>query len=289
MKQWHPLFVQLLRPVVEDYYEVQTTVPVGDAPREADLVLLRRTSRTVPPFHGLWRHLTAWNVLEFKGPSVAPRREDLELLVELGLGIDRRLRRKPTGPRRRRPVPEEVSFWYLANQLGKRFLQDAERKLGPLAPLGPGLWRSHVLLRLVFLVSGVDLPVEEESLPLHVIGNEPPATERAVAQLVVEHPQLQSLYGGWLATIHPTAWEEVEVMARTAGRAPMIDLRPVIEKLGLKEVIRQAGVGRVIEHIGMKELVKQIGTKELVKQIGIDDFLANLSLVERQELKRRLR
>src|SRR5260370_21894127 len=30
--QWHPLFAQLLRPLVQDYYEVQTNVPVGDAP-----------------------------------------------------------------------------------------------------------------------------------------------------------------------------------------------------------------------------------------------------------------
>ena len=28
------------------YYEVQTTVPVGDAPREADFVLLRRTANS---------------------------------------------------------------------------------------------------------------------------------------------------------------------------------------------------------------------------------------------------
>jgi hypothetical protein len=56
--------------MVEDYYEVQTNVPVGDVPREADLVLLRRTTVTAPPFLGLWRHLTAWNILEYKGPSV---------------------------------------------------------------------------------------------------------------------------------------------------------------------------------------------------------------------------
>jgi hypothetical protein len=51
--QWHPLFAQLLRPMVEEYYEVQTNVPVGDVPREADLVLLRRTTATTPPFVGL--------------------------------------------------------------------------------------------------------------------------------------------------------------------------------------------------------------------------------------------
>src|SRR6266436_5924899 len=76
MKQWHPVFAQLLRPAVEAYYDVQTTLPVGDAPREADFVLLRRTAQGTPPFRGLWRHLTTWNILEFKGPTVSPRRGD---------------------------------------------------------------------------------------------------------------------------------------------------------------------------------------------------------------------
>src|SRR5438876_3657617 len=149
MKQWHPVFAQLLRPAVEQYYEVRTTLPVGDAPREADFVLLRRTAQATPPFQGLWRHLTPWNVLEFKGPTVSPRRGDVELLIELGLGIDRRLRaeRQPGG---RPPAPEEVSFWYLANRLGRSFLREAQQRLGPLESLGPGLWRCRLLGRLLF-------------------------------------------------------------------------------------------------------------------------------------------
>src|SRR5437016_14225793 len=131
MKQWHPIFAQLLRPVVEAWYDVQTTVPVGDAPREADFVLLRRTGVTPLPFRGLWRHLTAWNILEFKGPTVSPRYGDVELLIELGLGIDRKLRAG-----RRRPAPAEVSFWYLANRLGQRFLRSADERLGALEVLG---------------------------------------------------------------------------------------------------------------------------------------------------------
>ena len=70
--QWHPLFAQLLRPLVEGYYDIQTNVAVGDVPREADLVLLRRTSQNVLPFRGLWRHLTTWNVLEYKGLQCLP-------------------------------------------------------------------------------------------------------------------------------------------------------------------------------------------------------------------------
>src|SRR5260370_23132286 len=85
MTQWHPIFAQLLRPAVEAYYEMETTFPVGDAPREADFVLLRRTVGAMPPFRGLWRHLTTWNILEFKGPTVPPRPRPLESLIELRL------------------------------------------------------------------------------------------------------------------------------------------------------------------------------------------------------------
>src|SRR5258708_5512858 len=95
MTQWHPIFAQLLRPAVEAYYEVETTFPVGDAPREADFVLLRWTKVALPP---------------------------------------------------------------------------------------------------------------------------PLATERAVAQLVVEQPELQQRYGGWMESLHPRAWQEIEAMVRKAGR-----------------------------------------------------------------------
>src|SRR5262249_55351615 len=137
--QWHPIFAKLLRPLVEGYYEVQAGVRVGDAPREADIVLLRRTSAGEPPFTGLWRWLTTWNVLEFKGPTVSARVDDLDALVELGLGIHRRLneeRAKEGQPRVGRP---DVSLWYLANHLGRRFLRDARGLLGPLEPLGAGV------------------------------------------------------------------------------------------------------------------------------------------------------
>jgi len=279
MKQWHPIFAQLLRTAVEAYYEVQTTVPVGDVPREADLLLLRRTAHATPPFRGIWRHLTTWNVLEFKGPAVSSRPGDIELLIELGLGIDRRLHEERSKQGQRGLDLEEVSFWYLANHLGRRFLRDAERKLGQLEPLGAGLWRCGLLGRLLFLVSSIDLPVEEDSLPLHVVGKEPAATEREVARVVLEQPGLQHLYGGWLASLHSTAWKEVERMARTAGKKLKLDLRPAIEYLGLDQVIEQVGLDRVIE---------EVGDKEVAKRIGLERWLATLSPADRRELKRRL-
>ncbi len=89
--QWHPIFAYLLRPVIEAHFDVQTDLPVGDLPRQADIVLVRRTSEGPLPFQGLWRHLTHWNVIEFKGPTATPRLHDPDLLIEVGLGIERRL------------------------------------------------------------------------------------------------------------------------------------------------------------------------------------------------------
>src|SRR5919108_5142355 len=108
-RQWHPVFAELLRPLVESHYEVQTNVPVGDAPREADILLLRRRRPGRPPFTGLWRDLTTWNVLEFKGPTVSPRDEDLESLFEVGLGIHRRLNEERSQEQQPLLGPEEVS------------------------------------------------------------------------------------------------------------------------------------------------------------------------------------
>src|SRR5581483_287751 len=198
---------------------------------------------------------TTWNILEFKGPTVSPRRDDVELLVELGLGIQRRLREERLRQGQSRLPPQEVSFWYLANRLGRRFLQGAAEQLGHVEALGPGLWRGRALGRPVYLVSSVDLPVEEDSLPLHLVGVEPVAIERAVARLIVEQPALQARYGGWLATLHPQAWKEVEKMARTAKKRLVLDIRPAVETLGLDRVIEQVGLDRVIEQIGLDRVI----------------------------------
>src|SRR5262245_54486226 len=128
--------------------------------READIVLVRRTSTRPPRFRGLWKDLTAWNVLEFKGPTVSPRRGDLERLIELGLGIHRRLNEERVQQSQPPVGAEEVSFWYLANRLGRRFLRLAREELAlpDLESLGPGVWRCRMMRRLVFLVSGNHLP-----------------------------------------------------------------------------------------------------------------------------------
>jgi hypothetical protein len=264
---------------MERYYLLQANMPVGDAPRQADLVLLRRTSTEPLPFQGLWKDLTTWDVLEFKGPTVSPRLGDLDLLVELGLGIHRRLNEERLQQKLSPLGPGEMSFWYLTNRLGRRFLRGAEQRLGHLEVCGSGVWRCPVLQRMVFLVSTVHLPVDEDSLPLHLLAKESPATALAVGHFLAEHPALWQHYGPWLWALHPTAYEEVRTMARAAGKGLKIDLRPAIDAVGLDEFIRQ---------VGLKRLVEEAGPKRVRDEMGLDWLLSQLTPAERRELKRRL-
>ena len=278
--QWHPLFAELLRPLLQDYYDVQTNVPVGDAPREADILLLRRTSDEPTPFRGLWRNLTLWNILEFKGPTVAARLRDLTLLVELGLGIYRRLNGERHRQRQTPLGPEQASFWYVVRRLGRRFLSDARRRLGQLDEIEPGLWRSRVLEHPVFLIASETFASEPDSVPLHLLLKRSPAQERELAHLVLEHPHYLEWYASFFSTLHPDAWTEIRQMARSKDHELKFDLSAVIEDIDMK---------KLFESGSFKRLMQNVGAKKLVKEMGVDWLLANLPPEELKKLRERLK
>lgn len=275
--QWHPLFVELLRPLVESHYHVETNVSVGDVPREADIVLLRRASSEPLPFQGLWRNLTTWNILEFKGPTVAPRLEAIDLLVELGLGIQRRFNERRRRERQRGLPPEEVSFWLLTNRIGKRFLRDCQARLGALDALSPGLWRAHVLGRSVFLVSAAHLPIEQDSLALHVIGNEPLDMELQVAEFIAQRPHLVEPYGRCLLSLHPELKREIETMARAARGKIKVHFQPLLEVFGKEMMIEEVGWKYLVEGISAKSL------KDLADSLSADKRKILRNLLDKRE------
>jgi hypothetical protein len=278
--QWHPLFAKMLRPIVQEHFDVQTNLPVGDAPRSADIVLVRRTSDQSPPFRGLLQYLTTWNILEFKGRSVSARIRHLDLLVELGLGIDRRLNEERA--RHKQPLldPAEVSFWYIVNHLGQRFLRQARQRFGNIEEASPGVWRCQLLLRPLFLIDGRAVPVERESVALHLAGEESPNIEEALARVIVEEPGYWELYGSLLGALHPNIYEEANHMATTKGKRGDLDLRPFIEKVGLQKYLAAVEVG---------ELIDAFGPKKLARELGMKRYLASLNAEERRQLKELLK
>jgi hypothetical protein len=292
--QWHPVFAQLLRPLLEGYFEVQTNVPVGDAPRQADLVLLQRTSSATSalPFKGVWRYLTCWNILEYKGPTVSARHEHLDLLVELGLGIHRRLNEE-RAKTKKKPLPAaDVSFWYLNNDIGKRFLKRAIGKLGSLQSLGDGVWRGAILDRKVYLVSGVDLPVEADSLPFHILGIEPIEKQLSVARLIRQQPQLCELYTEFMGSLHPEILQELKAMGKSSKKGPQFHLKPLVDMMGLDEAIDQLGAKQILEKMGAKKIIREMGAKTIIDEVGaktiIDEIFAHLSDEKRAELVREI-
>jgi hypothetical protein len=267
--QWHPIFAHLLRPLVQDHFLVETGMPVGEAPRLADIVLLlRRTSDQPLPFRGCWRFLTTWNVFEFKGPTVDPRLRDLDLLVELGLGIDRRLNEERVREQRGLLPEREVSFWYLAHHLGRRFLAEARRKLGAVAVAAEGVWRCEVLQRVLYLVSIDRVPVEPDSVPMHLLNRESDEMGLAVGRVVVDQPGFWDLYGSWLMWNHPNLLQEIQRMARAKGIEPTLDLKPLVDLVGYQQVIDQMG--------GIPKLIQEVGAAKVIQEMGLDKVVEQL-------------
>jgi hypothetical protein len=99
----------------------------------------------------------------------------------------------------------------------------------------------------------------------------------------VKDDRLWNEYAGWLTTLHPTVREEVQAMAQKIRRKSPIDLRPVIEMLGVSAVIDQVGLDRVIDQVGLDRVIAKVGKSELMERI-----LPKLSPAERRALKRRL-
>jgi hypothetical protein len=182
-------------------------------------------------------------------------------------------------PHRHRRYSEH--FYVLEGELtvwaGRRFLHSAAAGLQHWGLLSPGVWHGRVLGHPVFLVSTVDLPVDDESLPLHVLAAEPPAREREVGQFLTATAERLAAYGGVFSVFHQATWREVEAMAQRNRRTLTIDISPVVETLGLEEVIRQ---------IGAEKVLREIGPKKVMDQLDVQTIWDNLPASKRRQLRR---
>lgn len=199
----------------------------------------------------------------------------MSLLVELGLGIDRRLNQERRRQRLKPLEPEQASFWYVIRNLGERFLARARRRLGQIEEIEPGLWRSQVMQHLLFLISSEKFASEPDSVPLHLLLKRPQAQERELAHLVLEQPHYLEWYSRWLGSLHSEAWMEVREMARTKARELKFDLDFIAENVDVKDFAERLGIQRIYEIFGPKKV--------------FDWLIANLPPEELKKLKARLK
>ena len=138
----------------------------------------------------------------------------------------------------------------------------------------------------LLVVSRDGLPVDRESVPLHLVTVEPLEREKDLAREVAHQPGFWGLYGPWLAHLHANVLEEAKQMVQSLGTEPSMDLRPLIEMVGAKEVINQMGVQKVIELVGPKQFIELVGLHQFIDLLG--QFRDQLTPEEVEKLKQLL-
>ncbi len=287
--QWHPVFARLLGLLIDEYYEIQTEVPVSGLPRRGDFLVLRRHGGPSPPFRGLWMYLTDLNVLEYKGPTDDAEEPDLEKLAHVGTGLTYKVNEERRARGEAPLAGREVSFWYLAPTLGPAFLAGA-RSRGHWQIEGLGHQMGRCWGHPTHLVAYHELPVVEDSVPLRLLEQDTP---RKLAELVVGREDLRQRFVSWLRTLHPDLWLEVRDMAGTKGVIdweklskyedlgeviPFLPPERVIERLGVAKAVAALGVARVINEVGLARVISEVGLARVINEVGLARVIAEVGI-----------
>ena len=202
------------------------------------------------------------------------------MLVELGLGVDRKLNEDRTRERLEPLAPVEVSFWYIVNHIGQRFLDEARTILGSLEEASPGVWRSQILSRPVFLIDSVGVTVDRESVAIHLVGEESPEIEQNLARVIVGETGYWERFAHFLGSCHPNIYEEVARMATSTNKSGDLDLRPFVDQLGLAQYLAPVRPGEVLKTMGVEQIMAEFSAEDR-KRLA-KEYLANMSAEERQ-------
>ena len=84
-------------------------------------------------------------------------------------------------------------------------------------------------------------------MPLHLIAQESGETEQAMARLLAGRPELWEQHGGWLASLHPAAYEEARDMAKQSKQFRTPEMTPVVRALGIEWLFEHVGPEKLIE------------------------------------------
>ncbi len=194
-------------------------------------------------------------------------------LIELGLGIHRRLNELQA--KARLPAVEyvEMSFWYLVKHIGRRFRTQLQQHIPDAQPLTRGIWQGHMFSHPVLLVSVRELQVERDSMPLHLLAGVPDTAKGVIAEALKAEPALWSYYGAWIHLKEPEIWKEITQMS-AKKKLPAVDYVPLIEYME--------------ETNDVKRFMEALGAERTLAAFGAEKFLEQLPAKSRDELRRLL-
>jgi hypothetical protein len=175
----------------------------------------------------------------------------------------------------------------VAPTLGETFLRDT-RTRASFDYLTGGLWRSGFWGHPVWLVSMRELPVEVDTVPLHLLDRDPPAP-RAVGELVLQQEELLRRFASWLHSLQQLLWEEMRHMAKAS--TGIIDWEALSRVADLDEVVRFLPPQHVIEVLGFERALKVMGLPRVIEMAGpekvVQELLKLMPAEQVQEMLRR--
>jgi hypothetical protein len=174
----------------------------------------------------------------------------------------------------------------VAPTLGQTFLGQAQARTFFTCE-AEGLWRGYLWGHPVWLVSAHDLPVEADTVPLHLLDMDPPAPA-AVGALVLQNEELQRHFATWLVALQPLLWEEMRHMAETGAPGSglinweavsrVVNLDEAVRFLPPEHVIQVVGVQRAIEVIGLPRVIEAVGLPRVIEAVGLPRVIEAVGL-----------
>lgn len=197
------------------------------------------------------------------------------MLVHVASGLTVRFNEERLSAGQERLATGKLSLWYVVPTLGETFLGQAQARTFFQYETG-GLWRGRVWGHPVWLVSARDLPVEVDTVPLHLLDRDPPAPA-GVGTLVLQDEELQRHFARWLSALQPLLWEEMRHMAEKAAPGTGIfDWEAISKFANLDEAVRLLPPEHVMQVIGVEQAIDALGLPRVIDALGPERLLQEL-------------
>jgi hypothetical protein len=191
---WHLGFVRLVKQRRPPNFEVRSEVPLSDEPQRADLILLRREDMPARDdeaqvLRGLWRHLPAYALVEFKSPVKEFRTTDLMKLASYGAQLH-------VLEHERIWAPADLTLVLVIPCRNAALGEEIARMGWRLTPLGGGYGRIDGGVYTVILVETDEVSEEERDDYLRIFSHHECKTDEAVwwwEQWTAEDETMQDL------------------------------------------------------------------------------------------------
>lgn len=260
--QWHPLLARFLKRDYQDRLDIQYEFPLGELPRRADFILIRRRSEVDLPYP--LNYLGQTTLMEYEGPDETVSQPHLQLL-----GIHAHLYVLQQNLEARR----DLVLWLVGSQFAAGLSDPRLAHLEGLEEAGPGAQRGMLDGFETYLVDLASVPMTEELLCFLLVTK---ARQRELAEFLLDRRERLGFYLTFMHLMHREALEEVLTMRKMTAEELEIDAEALVQACGEEGIIELLGPERIISHLGEERIISHLGPERVLDCLGEERALHTL-------------